>query len=61
LQGKTCGLEDRTFGMDSIQVYADGKLFSNYVHEYEASLILNLNNKLRLHAGGKIVVRMYRE
>ncbi|XP_033745591.1 uncharacterized protein LOC117331105 [Pecten maximus] len=52
--GKTSGSADREFHFDTLQVYADGKMSSDFINEYIPSLVLNVTGLVRLHAGGRI-------
>lgn len=56
MQGFTTGYDKLTFAFDEVQIYADGKMSSAFVDERTPSLILNIANELRLHAGATIQV-----
>ena len=57
LQGYTSGYNKLTFAFDTVQIYADGKMSSAYVDEFTPSLVLEITNLLRLHAGATIEVK----
>lgn len=59
MQAHSTGEDARTLSMDSIQIYADGKMTSEYAageDPVEPTISVKLNDTLRLHAGGKIIV-----
>ncbi|KAK3576663.1 hypothetical protein CHS0354_004948 [Potamilus streckersoni] len=42
------------FGLESLEIYADGKLSSSYLNEHKPSLSLQIDKQLRLHSGSRI-------
>ncbi|WAR26294.1 hypothetical protein MAR_011998 [Mya arenaria] len=52
--GFTSGYEKLTFAFENVEVFADGKISSPSVEEFSPSLILEVANEIRLHAGAVI-------
>lgn len=55
-QGHSIGLPDRVFSFNNIQIFADGKMSSDFEDEFNPSLSLNLSDALILKAGSTITV-----
>lgn len=55
-QGHSIGLPDRVFSFNNVQIFADGKMSSDFEDEFNPSLSLNLSDALILKAGSTITV-----
>ena len=56
VQGKSQGNNELEFDFERIEIYADGKMSSAFIDETNPSLVLNIAQSLRMHAGSTIEV-----